>query len=536
MPAVTSVQETPHGLQVTFDGRPLYGNRPRDSARHRTDELQVQSDTLILCFSPVAWHGIDTLLARLPDDSAIMAIEAEPELLEIARARMPATTPERLCLVAASSDSVLGQLRKWGITRFRRTVQVSTNAGTLLHRAEYRALAEAIDQQIRVAWQNRMTISAMGSLWVRNVIRNCVHQGQPHGLAPIRTPVVVCGAGPSLDAALGVVVENRARLTVIAVDTAAPILEQRGVMPDLVVAVEGQIANLYDFLPVSNRDYLLVADMVSCPSAVEQHPRVAWILSEFADLSFLSRLHALRSIQFGVAPLGSVGVVAVAVALHLARSMVFTAGLDFAYCAGRTHARGAPAGFSALARTSRLAPLNDAAFAVRGMPADSTGTWRTTLPMVSYAEDLRGIAADDTARSGMVRLRAIEPSGLDGGYPGVAAAEAGRLITAPPESLKSPPGSDDSRERVEGSREEIQVFVRSEIEALDGLSELLSRPDVRRAGRPLSEALAYCDYVYFDFPDAPGPDDRSESFMNRVRIRTDYYRSRWAMALTLLRS
>ena len=102
MPAVASVQETPHGLQVTFDGRKLYGEPPRDSGRRRTSGLKVPSKTLVLCLSPVAWHGIDTLLDRIPDDCAIMAIEAQPELLEIARGRMPDSPPESLCLVAAN--------------------------------------------------------------------------------------------------------------------------------------------------------------------------------------------------------------------------------------------------------------------------------------------------------------------------------------------------------------------------------------------------------------------------------------------------
>jgi hypothetical protein len=537
-----SVEETPHGLQVTFDGKPLYGPKPVASARRRTDQLQVAPKTLLLCPSPLAWYGIVELLDQLPEDVAIMGVEAEPDLLTVARSHMPNTRPERLCLVGASQAAVLLQLQRWGPTRFRRVAEVSTNGGNLLHRSRYRALATALQREIRIAWQNRMTLSAMGGLWVRNLIRNCAAVRNVGSLPKTNLPAVVCGAGPSLDEALPLILRTRSMFHLVAVDTAVPILQKAGIVPDFVVVVEGQIANVYDFLPVHDKRYTLVADMVSAPAAVDVHRAPVWFLSRFAPVALVQRVSAEPWIAFTLPPLGSVGVAAVAISLSMTSAPIFTAGLDFAFRPGQTHATGAPATLTRLCSANRTYPIIDGAFCAHGVPFAGSGEWQTTLPMISYAEDMRDLLSGPTADSGTDRVSAIAPRGLDTGAVRISissaeeqlkrAYDSGQAQTerrgTQTESSSSPPDRDIG--------ESVAGFVTRELQALESLSDLLATPNVDRVGSPMSDALQYCDYLFFDFADAPGPDDRSASFLNRVRIRAAYYRDRWKMASTLLQT
>ncbi|MCK4513707.1 MAG: DUF115 domain-containing protein, partial [Spirochaetaceae bacterium] len=334
-----SLVETSDGLQVILDGRALYDDRPAVNATRKAQSLPVQAQTLYLLASPVAWHGVAELLSLLPDDSAILAVEADPVLLELSRRLLPEElSGPKVMLSAADPESIRTALggsptNRAGLSRFRRVREITFCRGALLNRPRYREIREALEQEIRIIWQNRLTLSAMGRLWVANVIRNLPRLADAVQLPTLHGAVIVCGAGPSLSASIPLLQADRGALTILAVDTALPPLVQRGITPDFVVAIEGQLANLYDFLPVGKRNYTLVADLSSAPSVVELHDpkQIAWVSSRFAEISLLDRITAAGLPLCAIPPLGSVGVAAVHIAFTLTDGPVLFTGLDFAF-------------------------------------------------------------------------------------------------------------------------------------------------------------------------------------------------------------
>ena len=550
-----SLVQTSDGLQVVFNGRALYDDQPASSAARKAQSLPVQAQTLYLLASPVAWHGVVELLSRLPDDSAILAVEFDPVLLELAGRLTPDELPVgRVMLSAANAPSVRAALGgpaagKAGLGRFRRVRQITFCAGALINRSRYREIREGLEQEIRIIWQNRLTLSAMGRLWVGNVIRNLPCLADAAELPALHKPVVVCGAGPSLAAAIPLLLAERPALTVCAVDTALPSLVENGITPDYVVAIEGQLANVYDFLPVGRREYALVADISSAPSVIELHDpsQIAWVSSRFAEIGLLDRITAADLPLRAIPPLGSVGVAAVQIALMLTDGPVLFTGLDFAFRPDQpdprfsaTHAPGAPVHLSRLITDRRLR---------HAPPADLAGRWlrrqgtdgqpvMTTLTMTGYAEQLAALV---TAAAGAGRpIVVVEPFGLETGAQSVTADQAREIITR--ETARAPVTDAAGPSQAGPVHRRIEQLLAEELVLLARFEHQVAAASPGNDDAALEHAFELCDYVAVDFPDLPdfwpfaGELRTDRAFLTRLRVAIDFYRDRIERSLRSLRS
>ncbi len=523
------LEETPNGCQVHFQGRALYGPRPIPDAGRRVSAVPVASGTLIVWPSPVLWHGWRELAARLVPDCAVLAFEADPILRELARRHQPEDA--RITLAPASLSAAIDALRRAGEHRYRRVLEISTTASALTHRPRYRNLVAALEREVRVFWQNRMTLAAMGRLWLSNAIANIPQLARAAAAAPRVGPAVVCGAGPSLEEAIPLIRAERSRMTLIAVDTALPVLGSHGLTPDLAVALEGQLANAYDFLPVAARDYQLVTDLSACPAVARLHPRATWTVAEFAPFSLIARLAALPGVQWALPPLGSVGVAAVRVALDLGCSPVVCAGLDFAVSPGMTHARGAPAYLTAIFRADRLHPVPDPALGARliVLPGQR-GRVQSTLVLQGYAGELARLVGERSD------VYAVEPFGLPFGAKALSARDAGMILgDSPPAAARNDPAGATATAGVSVGPT-LAGFARSELSYLTEFARALSGD----GGEPI-EVPQTLDYLACEAP------DQIMSFAGQVRLRrpdgptwrrlrvaADYYIDRWRTTLDLL--
>ncbi len=522
------LEQTSHGTQVYYRGRALYGPNPEADAGRRAGATTIPPDTLVLWLSPLVWHGWRELASAAEGSTRIVAVEADPILFELARRTRPAELGGRFALVRATASEVLTELRRDGEHRFRRVVEVTTSGASLAHRTTYRSIRDLARREIRVFWQNRLTLSAMGRLWIRNLVENIPLLLQADALPSLAGPVFVCGAGPSLEAALPAIAVYRDRIRVLAVDTAVPILDAVGIRPDVVLALEGQLANAYDFLPVSRRDYRLVTDLTSDPTTARAHGRRSMTLTGFAPVRLLDRAAGLPGVSTTMPALGSVGVAAFKLATLLGARPIVLSGLDFAVLPGATHARGAPAFLNALASSDRLHRPVDPALSARMVRLSGvSGTVASTLVLKGYADELASLVADRDD------VFALEPIGLNVGATPLAAADLGGLLER---GSGSDGSSDAARDRArdpaaDGDRKhQLEGFVRREIELLDSID--LSDT----AG--IDELPPELDYLASEIPErieslATGVRlarlDRSARA--RLRVTADYYRDRWEATL-----
>lgn len=373
-----SFSHTDDGICVSFRGRTLYNPRsPRSSARQRINAFQIEPDTLYIVASPLLGYGLETLAEKLPDSSTAVGVEFEPKLSTVSQTEHPKGIRVLTghTSVAEASRSIAPFIR----ANIRRVRLIPLSGGYRFASEQYDSLLRLLTAEIALHWRNAATRVHFGRKWVRNMLRNVsvpvvpdagslsghsVSQ-EPLGVdAPpgaqdhsgIDCPIVVCGAGESLEWNLETIHGHRSYVYVVAVDTALGTLREAGIEPDGVIALESQVVNTGDFLAGLPPESTLYYDLTV-------HPSIPWLaepdrrrpfMTQFADLSLLERVARTVPLAAIIPPFSSVGVTAVHLSCLLTTHPVFITGLDFAYILGKPHARGALSHRLELATHSRL--------------------------------------------------------------------------------------------------------------------------------------------------------------------------------------
>lgn len=499
------------GFSVEYRGRGLYSRvAPREGPERIVRALRPLPDTVYIVPSPLLGYGLASLLERLPASSAVLALEADPALADLARSRLP---PEisghpRFRLLEDPSRASRA-IRSLGT--FRRAVEVRLSAGRSLYPEAYDAALREVDAELERYWRNRVTLVRMGRLWVRNIFRNLARLPS----VPVREAsawegsVVVCGAGPSLDRTAPWLAAERVRLRILACDTALGPLVLRGIRPDAVVCLEGQVHNLKDFLPAAGSEIPVFADLSSHPSVFRAVRGPKFLtLTDFEPLNLLDRLGNLPLPLLRIPPLGSVGVLAVHLARRLTKGPILLTGLDFSFPPGSTHAKGSPA-------LQAESLLEDRLYKARSQWASS---WprHTRIPGPSGsggAGAVMGLYASLLSEEtrGDPRVFDLRDSGLPLGLRKLGLPEASRLIEA--SATGNPPSGPLPSGRAvppEELRTAADVFLDGEAARVEYLLAALA------GSGDLAARVAECDWIYSWFPDEGRVRELSGDVRNRL--------------------
>ncbi|MDR3303749.1 MAG: DUF115 domain-containing protein [Treponema sp.] len=226
-----------------------------------------------------------------------------------------------------------------------------------------RLLAETVDF-IRRIDANRRTNREFGRRWFSNFFKNlrlvnrCCH---PPTL-PFNTPVIVTGAGPSLENAIPLIREQRSEVFLLAASSSVLALETRGVIPDMIISTDGggwALMHLYECLrdsPVAAAPpFVLAASMnAALPSQCASLPLL--LLSD-GSLWQGFVLHKLGIPFVRLLQRGTVTASALDLAFILTKGSVVISGTDLAINDIRIHAH--PYSFERQLelRANRLLPL-----------------------------------------------------------------------------------------------------------------------------------------------------------------------------------
>jgi hypothetical protein len=464
----------------------------------------LRPGSLFFVPAPLEGWGLDVLLDRLPPESAVVVFDKDEQLERRCGTAFAAFLGSRagdgrLFRLSADTEAAVQELfSRLPLAKLRRCEFLALNGAWTPDAARYRQVFTRFDQGLTRWWANRITSLHLGPLWVKNLFDNSSAPGFQAMPWPDwgTQPVLVCGAGATLEDALPWAAVHRDRLRLVAADTALPVFKASGLVPDAVVCLESQHANLRDFAGWSSAPVLLFADLTAYPPSTRVFGNPPhWFASTFAEVDLFRRW------PWGPVPLvpalGSVGVAAAWVAWRLTQGPVVLAGLDFSFPPGKTHARGTPALAALLAATNRLRPTEqEGSWNRPGVTAK--GEWLTTPALEGYAAVLAEKARDHAERTWVWKTGGLplglepwpadrvpganHPSGAPGGR---AAPDTGAGIGAPDRG----PGAwlDDERRRL--------TAVLADFERLN------AAPHDEAAWSDLERGLNEVDYLTFAFPD-----------------------------------
>ena len=502
---------------LTWKGRRVRspGDGPESAARKVPSAPRPGS--LFFIPSPLEGWGVDVLVDRLPPDAAVVLFELDPDLRDrcapaLATVLGPRAGDPRLFWLQADTEFEVRRLfQRLPLDRLRRCEYLTLNGAWMVQGPRYREVFGRLDNGLNRWWSNRITSLHMGPLWVRNLFDNLKSGATAWAPWPDwgTAPVLVCGAGTSLEGALPWVREHRDGLKVVAADTALPVLKAWDLIPDAVVCLEAQHANLRDFAGWRGAGPVLFTDLTSYPpsSRVFSSP-TRWFITEFTELSIWGRWPWTDAQVPRLPPLGSVGVAASWVAWRLTQGPVILAGLDFSFPVGRTHARGAPALASLASRTTRFHPMEQPGTWLKpGLRQAPTTNWLTTPVMEGYA----GVLADQ-ARPHRQRTWVWDNQGLPLDLPvwsGDLPTKAPRLPTDSPDA----PDQGPSPAQWLATEQELWRTI------LDDFVRINETPADEGAWADLETRLAMADYLTFSFPDPNFRRDTDWLVRAQVQVR-----------------
>ena len=553
--------EAGQGFSILYQNRHLYSRfAPQKAILQAVANLTILPGTLIICASPCLWYGMAELLAKLPDGCHILALEADKELEKLSLTELTKQAfraDSRLHILPADAWAEGGKAAAYALAElvqaggkseksllprlqtFRRAILVEMSGGSTLHKASYQAAAYGAESVIATFWKNRLTLTRFGRLYARNVFRNLCRQEESSPLASllgsVHKPILLFGAGESAEATLEALPRSLfSRAFILAVDAALPLLSARGIAADGLVAVESQLAIEKAYIGNPRRVPLLLADLVSRPAVTCHHAaggRVSFFLSAYTDAAFIRDLDEKNLLPPQVPPLGSVGLTATYLALHLRADEsipVFVTGLDFSYSLGATHARGAPAHTARLTKANRLQPLAniDAAFknGAKTVPGKK-GAVITDVALSGYAGQF---AETFTA---IKNLYDAGESGLPLSLPRVSSIQLATYLASAPvlptqsapssQAGAAAPGSPDFRSR-------LTAYLKQEHDALFRLKTLLIQGEAARSPamtvqEEITALLTPRDYLYLHFPDGYTCRPQDVDFLKRVRSEIDFF-------------
>jgi len=485
---------------LTWKGRRVRspGESPQTVAR-KVPEPPLRPGSLFFVPSPLEGWGLDVLLDRLPAEAAVVVFEKDRELAQRCASGWTgflgsrAQDPRLFHLEEDSEEAVRTLFRKLPLTILRRCEFLTFSGAWMVHAERYRQIFARLEEGLTRWWSNRITGVYLGPLWVRNLFDNLAAKTTQWDPWPNwgSDVVLVCGAGTTLEEVLPWACRHRSSLRLLAADTALPVLKAWNLVPDAVVCLEAQHANLRDFAGWRGAPVPLFADLTSFPPGTRVFSTPPhWFVSEFADIALWDRWPWTEAEVPRVPPMGSVGVVAAWVAWRLSRGPVILAGLDFSFPPGKTHARGAPALASLTASTNRLRPMEQVSSWERPGSHPTASGWLTTPVMEGYA----GVLADQ-ARKESHRTWVWNGYGLPLGLPPWAAqgqvprGETSMNISPAPVFHGPSP-----LEWVRGERDRWKSV-------LSAFEKMNAAPYDEAVWRRLERSLRDIDYITFSFPD-----------------------------------
>ena len=420
----------------------LSGIDPVRRAERTADAASVKDRTLYFCPSPLYGYGLERLLERLAADSAILCVEADTELFELACNSIAPSLAQnkKLRITNICEEAALCAFvrESWGALKFRRLETVRLTGGWQLFSELYDSLCEALRREIATDWGNAMTLAKLGRLYIRNALVNLSLVPRFPSIENLsfgESPVLVLGAGPSLDETLDALQrrfkeslrspESRP-FRIICADTCLGALKDRNIIPDLAVILESQHWNLRDFTGCREWNVKAAIDFSALPASARVLGGEGFLfMTPWTQLRIFDRLKDAGLLPAVIPPLGSVGLTAVEIARRTSRGNIVLSGLDFSFGLDKYHARSTPGHRAKLnAHTRFRGMFNMSAYAASfAAVSKSAVSVRTNHVMQNYRDLFEREFAQDT------RLFDISGTGLPLGVKTLSVDEALEILS-----------------------------------------------------------------------------------------------------------
>jgi len=206
----------------------------------------------------------------------------------------------------------------------------------------YQKIREGIEGIIAKKSSNKATKTALGNLYMRNILLNMVNMLDYIPVLSFSNkftefPSIVITTGPSLDNYIEDIRSIQQKVFIIAVDSALPVLRQQGIKPDLCISID-PLHYISEHFLNSDRSYIPVFSISSNHTLFEKHTGLVSLnshpLAQVIEELFPDTIGSIDSAT------GSVAGDAIKLALFLGFNSIGLLGFDFSFPYYNIYARG----------------------------------------------------------------------------------------------------------------------------------------------------------------------------------------------------
>ncbi len=345
---------------------------PDREAERAVGNFSTGRATLIAVSGIGLGYHLESLKKRFPGKT-VVAVEHDPEVVALARKACPGHL-EGVAIVSSGAD-LASIFEEIDMSAFRGIAHYIHRPSYQLYRDFYDAVFRDMNQYATSKISDLLTRFEFEERWVENILRNAGHlfaSSRVRDLFGAFTgcPGVIVSAGPSLRKNVDLLDRMRDRALIVAVDTAAPVLQKRNITPHLIMTLDAQKYSIKHFMGLRESGAALVADLVCYPPVLRTYrgPRIVSTTSkyytssggglkrEMTPLMDWVETHAgpVGDIQSG----GSVATSAFDLLLNLGCGPIILVGQDLAYTGREIHCSGTHHNDEWLPRYSRLYNLD----------------------------------------------------------------------------------------------------------------------------------------------------------------------------------
>ena len=293
------------------------------------------------------------------------------------------TSPSVSLLVANKSDSIrmlLPGLPKGNIEL------IKNRALCELDYEYYKEIDRIVHHFVSRKEVNTATLKKFGKLWVRNLINNLNELPLANDVGNLtglfgNFPVLLLAAGPSLDNVLPLMEELQKRFIIVAVDTSAAVLIERGFLPDFTVVVDPQYWNTRHLDRINLSKTILVSESSTNPGIFRKNHKKMFFCGSLFPLGIFIEKYGGSKKRLGAG--GSVATTAWDFCRLISSGHLFCGGLDLGFPENKTHFHGSFFEERFHTLTSRITPSEDYTYKAvsSGDPfkkENNTGTYTLT--------------------------------------------------------------------------------------------------------------------------------------------------------------
>jgi len=310
------------------------------------DNLHENNVILILGFG-LGYHVIE-LLKHIKDDKKILIFDSDSAMFKSALSIIDFSSlfsrNNIELLIGEDLDMVYEKVSKMFKIYENKSIDIiEFERITKRKIAFYTGIREKLKAVISVGVSNFTTVVRHLDTWHSHIFKNIKFMTEGSGVLELKDsfhskPVFIVSAGPSLDKNFKLLKKIKGKHLIITVDTAYKILLNKGIIPDIVVSVDGQAENYVHMKGIEREDVALVASPIVYPDTI----------STFKGKKFFFNFHFALSIwieqnfrKMGMLqPGGSVATIAFDLARLCGADPIIFVGQDLAFSDMKTHATG----------------------------------------------------------------------------------------------------------------------------------------------------------------------------------------------------